>query len=247
MPFELKWGGAALLNISLLASDVWAALARYLWFGARSAAGPSAAAPAAAASPGRTSCSTRSIASCCWLGSAPLGCVTRHAAALTSAPARAGGFQGYSLPFFAASLVVVACGIALFTACGDVDTQLGAGSSGASPALPVVYQRVPGGAGPGTKLPQEALEELQRQGQQLREAPAVPLPNPFELPRGGGSGGRPGFMPLLAEEAWPSSDQGGSPAAVHAAPGAPAAVTGTPTSPVVELAGRQSFDAGSAR
>lgn len=33
VPLELTWGGAALLNISLLASDLWAALARYFFFG----------------------------------------------------------------------------------------------------------------------------------------------------------------------------------------------------------------------
>lgn len=33
VPYELKWGGAALLNISLLASDLWAAAARFLFFG----------------------------------------------------------------------------------------------------------------------------------------------------------------------------------------------------------------------
>lgn len=35
VPFELKWGGAALLNICLLSSDLWAALARYFFFGER--------------------------------------------------------------------------------------------------------------------------------------------------------------------------------------------------------------------
>ena len=34
LPYELKWGGAALLNISLLASDLWTALARFFFFGA---------------------------------------------------------------------------------------------------------------------------------------------------------------------------------------------------------------------
>lgn len=33
VPVELTWGGAALLNVSLLASDLWAALARYFFFG----------------------------------------------------------------------------------------------------------------------------------------------------------------------------------------------------------------------
>ena len=33
MPLELTWGGAALLNISLLSSDLWAALARIFFFG----------------------------------------------------------------------------------------------------------------------------------------------------------------------------------------------------------------------
>ncbi|KAL4855217.1 Solute carrier family 35 member F2 [Chlorella vulgaris] len=33
VPFELKWGGAALLNICLLSSDLWSALARYFFFG----------------------------------------------------------------------------------------------------------------------------------------------------------------------------------------------------------------------
>lgn len=35
VPYELKWGGAALLNISLLSSDLWAAAARYFYFGER--------------------------------------------------------------------------------------------------------------------------------------------------------------------------------------------------------------------
>ena len=35
IPYELQWGGAAMLNISLLASDLWAALARCLLFGER--------------------------------------------------------------------------------------------------------------------------------------------------------------------------------------------------------------------
>jgi hypothetical protein len=39
VPLELQWGGAALLNISLLASDVWAAMARYFYFGAPAAPG----------------------------------------------------------------------------------------------------------------------------------------------------------------------------------------------------------------
>lgn len=33
VPYELQWGGAALLNLSLLASDLWTALARQLLFG----------------------------------------------------------------------------------------------------------------------------------------------------------------------------------------------------------------------
>lgn len=37
VPLELRWGGAALLNVSLLASDLWTALARYLFLGKRSA------------------------------------------------------------------------------------------------------------------------------------------------------------------------------------------------------------------
>ena len=32
-PFVIIWGGAALLNLSLLAGDLWAALARILFFG----------------------------------------------------------------------------------------------------------------------------------------------------------------------------------------------------------------------
>lgn len=33
VPLELQWGGAALLNISLLASDLWTALARNFFLG----------------------------------------------------------------------------------------------------------------------------------------------------------------------------------------------------------------------
>lgn len=33
VPQVLIWGGAAVLNINLLTSDVWAALARFVWFG----------------------------------------------------------------------------------------------------------------------------------------------------------------------------------------------------------------------
>jgi solute carrier family 35 protein F1/2 len=33
VPFELRWGGAALLNLSLLSSDIWSALARLAFFG----------------------------------------------------------------------------------------------------------------------------------------------------------------------------------------------------------------------
>lgn len=33
VPFELLWGGAAILNLSLLSSDVWSALARLVFFG----------------------------------------------------------------------------------------------------------------------------------------------------------------------------------------------------------------------
>lgn len=32
-PFVLIWGGASLLNLSLLSADLWAALARLLFFG----------------------------------------------------------------------------------------------------------------------------------------------------------------------------------------------------------------------
>ena len=34
VPYQLQWGGAALLNLSLLTSDLWTALARLLLFGA---------------------------------------------------------------------------------------------------------------------------------------------------------------------------------------------------------------------
>ena len=33
VPFQLSWGGAAMLNLSLLSSDLWTALARLLFFG----------------------------------------------------------------------------------------------------------------------------------------------------------------------------------------------------------------------
>ena len=33
VPFQLAWGGAAMLNISLLASDIWAALFRWFFLG----------------------------------------------------------------------------------------------------------------------------------------------------------------------------------------------------------------------
>jgi solute carrier family 35 protein F1/2 len=33
VPFELQWGGAAILNLSLLSSDVWSGLARLIFFG----------------------------------------------------------------------------------------------------------------------------------------------------------------------------------------------------------------------
>lgn len=35
VPFVLLWGGATILNLSLLTSDVWAALARQVFFGER--------------------------------------------------------------------------------------------------------------------------------------------------------------------------------------------------------------------
>jgi len=37
VPFELQWGGAAILNLSLLSSDLWSALARLIFFGGFSA------------------------------------------------------------------------------------------------------------------------------------------------------------------------------------------------------------------
>jgi solute carrier family 35, member F1/2 len=37
VPFELQWGGAAILNLSLLSSDLWSALARLTFFGGFSA------------------------------------------------------------------------------------------------------------------------------------------------------------------------------------------------------------------
>lgn len=33
VPFELQWGGAAILNLSLLSSDLWTACARFAFFG----------------------------------------------------------------------------------------------------------------------------------------------------------------------------------------------------------------------
>ena len=38
VPFVLRWGGAAVLNLSLLTSDLWAAAAQLAFFGAPSAA-----------------------------------------------------------------------------------------------------------------------------------------------------------------------------------------------------------------
>lgn len=46
VPYELEWGGAAILNLSLLSSDLWTAAARLAFFGGFSA--PAAAAFAAA-------------------------------------------------------------------------------------------------------------------------------------------------------------------------------------------------------
>lgn len=192
--------------------------------------------------------------------------VTSHFPGYPSHPSLslAGGFPGHSLLFFAASLGVVACGIVLFTLSGDVEAQLGAGSARAAAAtgsgLPVAYHRVAGGGGgPGAlgKNPQEAIEEMQRQHQYLREAPPAALPNPFALghegPLGGGSssradgGGGPAFMPLpAADDGWLAPSQtglgsGGTsplsievPAAAAAAMAAAAAGTAagtTPTSP----------------
>ncbi|KAL4529890.1 hypothetical protein Ndes2526A_g04635 [Nannochloris sp. 'desiccata'] len=37
VPFELQWGGAAILNLSLLSSDLWSAVARLIFFGGFSA------------------------------------------------------------------------------------------------------------------------------------------------------------------------------------------------------------------
>lgn len=157
-------------------------------------------------------------------------------------PRPAGGFEGHALLFFALSLAIVAAGTLLFTAAGDVDTQLGAGSAAAAADLPVAYRRVPGGAPPpGSKDPAEALEELHRQRQLLREAPPTALPNPFDV-RGRG----PAFMPLpAADEAWPPpyTDAGGpasgaaSPLAVEAsaavaAPASPPGAGDTPRSPL---------------
>ncbi|PRW60646.1 solute carrier family 35 member F1-like [Chlorella sorokiniana] len=206
VPLELRWGGAALLNVSLLASDLWTALARYLFLG---------------------------------------------------------GFPGHSLLFFAASLGVVACGIALFTLSGDVEAQLGAGSARAAAAtaggLPVAYHRVPGGgSGQGGlgKDPQEALEEMQRQHRYLQEVPPAALPNPFAIgqegPLSGSSSSRadgssgPAFMPLpAADNSWPAPSRTGglgsggtSPLSIEvppaAAAAAAAAAAGTaPTSPAL--------------
>ncbi|KAL4443860.1 hypothetical protein ABPG75_011597 [Micractinium tetrahymenae] len=202
VPLELTWGGAALLNISLLASDLWAALARYFFFG---------------------------------------------------------GFQGNSLLFFAISLLVVAAGIGLFTWAGDVDTQLGAGSSVSNrgdegPAgLPVLYQRVStvadaGGHGRGPRLPlpslssggkglqlgREALEAVQRQqaaagsaaGSAAGAAGAAgpPLSNPFDLAAPGirtpsPAAGLP--LPLAARE------EGSAAAGAAAAAASPGAAAGT--------------------
>ena len=147
---------------------------------------------------------------------------------------------------------MVACGTAVFTASGDVDTQLGAGSARAAAAsgggLPVAYHRVPGGGGQGGggptgKAPAEALEEMQRQHRQLQEAPPAALPNPFAIghdvrlggSRGDGGGG-PAFMPLpAAEEAWPPASQSGglrsgaaSPLSIEAPPAVVGTVPGSP-------------------
>lgn len=211
VPLELVWGGAALLNISLLASDLWAALARFFFFGqcppcplidlpahlpARAQARP----------PGSLLASQPAcLLLACLAARPPAVPTTRHLCPLhqahtithaptlrcvhptpTPAPApAAGGFQGNSLLFFALSLLVVAVGIALFTWSGDVDTQLGAGSSLArstadSGGLPVVYQRVSttsgerlpmpslssSGGGKGKGAGRQALEEVQRLQQQ---------------------------------------------------------------------------------
>lgn len=37
VPYELEWGGAAILNLSLLSSDLWTAMARLVFFGGFSA------------------------------------------------------------------------------------------------------------------------------------------------------------------------------------------------------------------
>lgn len=215
VPYELRWGGAALLNISLLVRaeallNKGGVCDRPCRGGRLGAA---AALPAAAPCP-----------------RAPRRhCRPRQASDLWTALARYfffGGFEGHTLPFFCLSLAIVACGTLVFTAAGDVDTKLGAGSASARAAasLPVAYHRVPGsgGGGSSSKDPQEALEELQRQHQALREAPPAELPNPFDV---GGRGRAPAFMPL------PAADEGWA-----AAPGSPAGAASSPLALEVSVA-----------
>lgn len=236
VPLELTWGGAALLNISLLSSDLWAALARFFFFG---------------------------------------------------------GFQDNSLLFFALSFLVVTLGIGLFTWSGDVDTQLGAGSSLARSMAPeggglpvVTYQRVsssnekePGFSRPRLPLPslsngggggkgRQALEAVQRQhaaassaadGAAVGTAPAQhrALPNPFDIAGlpgggwgGGGSSNPAGFAPLASAEAedpvWGElpAVAGHSPRSTGVQPeaAAAAAAAGRGTSARGQIESRASFD-----
>ena len=197
MPYELKWGGAALLNISLLASDLWTALARFFFFGA-----PARLAALLFGWPAAACLLLLTHVGPTWHGLASSGCVPAAEHRVSQQPLRppriallmpcllpflvfkAGGFQGNSLLFFLISLLIVAAGIALFTSSGDVDTQLGAGSIGSSSSssggggLPVLYHPVPGGSGGGGggashqqhhKQALEALEEMQRQSRQQQE------------------------------------------------------------------------------
>jgi hypothetical protein len=206
VPYELRWGGAALLNISLLASDLWTALARYLYFGARRQQRAPADLPASPRRRRRPS------------GLLPV----RVALQPLAPPVLAGGFPGSTLLFFLAALAIVAAGILLFTWSGDVDTALGAGSGDAAPssALPVLYQPVPGHErrplpSLSSKDAAEALRQVHLEQQQGQGAAGHGGANPFDVGkaaqrlagRGGGHAG--GFMPLPAtDEQWPAPEAG---------------------------------------
>lgn len=150
VPRLLILGGAALLNLSLLSSDVWAAGARALFFGEQQRKG------------GGTSAKPPAPDKCCWATGRPLLLLHRLAP-------RAGGFSRLSGLYFLLAFALVALGLALFTRGGEV---VAAAQEQPEAVKRQKYHAVPPlAAGPRLDGPERSIELEPEEGGSLRGSP----------------------------------------------------------------------------